>query len=219
MAKTPAWAVRITSHCPCIFQIEKHYSMDDSESARSDLVTALSRIVSAHLGNNNTTMSVQDVPDFIRQVHRTLAGLDDRTSRDNAQDDAKEAPPTPAVSIEDSVRTDHLVCLEDGKKLKMLKRHLRTRYDMTPNDYRRKWGLPSDYPMVAPDYAARRANIAHRIGLGTHGSRPIDPAPAVPPEQGNGKPRSSTEPARPASRLTKRSVVRATSRSRPSQKD
>jgi len=116
-------------------------------------------IVAAYLSNNATPPSA--IADLIRTVHQTLTAL---------SGDAPVAEPPekkrPAVPISRSVQDDYIVCLEDGKRLKMLKRYLRARYDMSPDDYRRKWGLPPEYPMVAPSYAARRSQFAKDIGLG-----------------------------------------------------
>lgn len=127
------------------------------------LVTLTSDIVAAHVSNNS--VAVSDLPVLIQNVYGALAGLH------------KEAPPAqpkqePAVSIRASIKPDFIVCLEDGKKLKMLKRHLMTHYQMTPDDYRAKWGLPADYPMVAPNYAEQRRTLAKKIGLGTSRRRP-----------------------------------------------
>ncbi|GAB4121273.1 MAG: MucR family transcriptional regulator [Rhodothalassiaceae bacterium] len=120
-------------------------------------------IVTAYVSHNS--VPANDLPEVIRTVHRTLEGL----SRD--QEKVEKEDLKPAVPIKKSVSDDYIVCLEDGKKLKMLKRYLRTRYDMTPEDYREKWGLPADYPMVAPSYAAKRSAFAKKIGLGQGGRR------------------------------------------------
>jgi predicted transcriptional regulator len=113
-------------------------------------------IVSAHVSNNSVPLS--DLPGLIQQVYATLAGV------------GKVAPPAerpqPAVPVKKSIHADYIICLEDGKKLKMLKRHLRTNYNMTPEDYRAKWNLPPEYPMVAPNYAKQRSEFAKKIGLG-----------------------------------------------------
>lgn len=114
-------------------------------------------IVSSHLSNN--TVAVGDVSGLIRNVHESLKGL-------GQPQPEPEQELKPAVSIRSSVKPDYIVCLEDGKKLKMLKRHLMTHYQMTPAEYRAKWGLPSDYPMVAPSYAEQRKELAVKIGLG-----------------------------------------------------
>ena len=121
------------------------------------LITLTSDIVAAHVSNNN--VQVGDVPSLISNVYAALAGLGDARQE-------QEAPPEPAVSIRASVKPDYIVCLEDGKKLKMLKRHLMTHYNMTPDEYRQRWNLPADYPMVAPNYAEKRRELAKKIGLG-----------------------------------------------------
>jgi len=121
------------------------------------LITLASDIVSAHVSNNN--VAVEDLPTLIVNVYGALAGLGGTAP-------VVEEKPEPAVSIRSSVKPDFIVCLEDGKKLKMLKRHLMTHYNMTPEDYRARWGLPADYPMVAPNYAEKRRELAKKIGLG-----------------------------------------------------
>jgi predicted transcriptional regulator len=121
------------------------------------LVTLTSDIVAAHLSNND--VAVNDVPTLITSVYSALANLGEAPV-------VEEAKPKPAVAIRNSVKPDHIVCLEDGKELKMLKRYLRTNYDMTPDEYRARWGLPADYPMVAPNYAEKRRDLAKKIGLG-----------------------------------------------------
>jgi predicted transcriptional regulator len=132
--------------------------MDNQDEFGETLITLTADIVSAHVSNNS--VAVSDLPLLIGNVHSALSGLGARTE--------EPAPrPEPAVSIRSSIKPDYIVCLEDGKKLKMLKRHLMTHYDMTPDDYRRKWGLPADYPMVAPNYAEQRRALAKKIGLGT----------------------------------------------------
>ncbi|MCR5880335.1 MucR family transcriptional regulator [Phenylobacterium sp. J367] len=117
-------------------------------------------IVSAYVSRN--AVAAEAVPDIIRSVHQTLEGL----SRGTTAPPQPEERPKPAVPIGRSVQHDYIVCLEDGKRLKMLKRYLRSRYNMSPDDYRRRWGLQPDYPMVAPAYAARRSDFAKQIGLG-----------------------------------------------------
>jgi len=131
--------------------------MTDSADTSETLITLTADIVAAHVANNS--VGVSDLPVLIQNVHGALSGL----GRQSAEPIAK---PEPAVSIRSSVKPDYIVCLEDGKKLKMLKRHLMTHYQMTPADYRAKWGLPSDYPMVAPNYAEQRRTLAKSIGLG-----------------------------------------------------
>ena len=131
----------------------------DAEAVSSDEVLRLGAdIVAAYVSRN--AVSVDAVPDIIRSVHHTLRGLA------HGAPPAPEERPKPAVAINKSVQHDYIVCLEDGKKLKMLKRYLRSHYDMSPEDYRRRWGLPAEYPMVAPAYAARRSDFAKQIGLG-----------------------------------------------------
>jgi predicted transcriptional regulator len=127
------------------------------ETANTDVLGLTAQIVSAHVSNN--AVSPDALPSLIRQVYRTLAGA--------GKEAAQPERPQPAVPVNKSVFRDHLVCLEDGLKLKMLKRHLRTAYNMTPDQYRERWGLGPGYPMVAPDYARRRSLLAKRIGLGT----------------------------------------------------
>ena len=120
------------------------------------LITLTSDIVAAHVSNNS--VAVDELPALIKNVYGALSGLGAAAQ--------EEARPEPAVSIRASVKPDHLVCLEDGKKMKMLKRHLMTDHGMTPDEYRARWGLPSDYPMVAPKYAEKRRDLAKKIGLG-----------------------------------------------------
>ena len=114
-------------------------------------------IVAAYVSNNSVTAA--QVPEVISTVYGSLTSLDSGGG-------AAPEPAKPAVSVRRSVTPDYIVCLEDGKKLKMLKRHLRAAYDMSPEEYRAKWGLPADYPMVAPNYAAQRSAFAKKIGLG-----------------------------------------------------
>ncbi|WP_443970581.1 MucR family transcriptional regulator [Sphingobium sp. CR28] len=132
--------------------------MSEVSGQEEMLVTLTSDIVAAHVSNNS--VAVSDLPLLISNVYGALSGL-----RNPAP--APEVKPEPAVSIRSSIKPDYIVCLEDGKKLKMLKRHLMTHYGLTPDDYRAKWGLPADYPMVAPNYADQRRNLAKKIGLGT----------------------------------------------------
>lgn len=132
-------------------------------SAQADsnelLVTLTADIVAAHVSNNS--VAIADLSSLINNVHAAL------TTLGNAP--VEEEKLVPAVSIRASVKPDHIVCLEDGKKLKMLRRHLMTHYNLTPDEYRAKWGLPADYPMVAPSYAEKRRALAKEIGLGTKG--------------------------------------------------
>jgi len=132
--------------------------MEEIDNDMSEtLITLTSDIVAAHVSNNS--VGVEDLSSLITNVYGALSSL--------GKDAEEEEPrPDPAVSIRASIKPDYIVCLEDGKKLKMLKRHLMTSYKMTPDDYRRRWGLPSDYPMVAPNYAEKRRQLAKKIGLG-----------------------------------------------------
>lgn len=123
----------------------------------SELLELTTEIVSAHAGNN--TVAVADLPQLIQDVYKTLVSVSSTS--------ATPERPRPAVPIKKSISPDYIVCLEDGKKLKMLKRHLKTAYNMTPEEYRERWGLAPDYPMVAPSYATHRSNLAKKIGLGT----------------------------------------------------
>jgi predicted transcriptional regulator len=124
-------------------------AMLDNETAEDTLLTLTADIVAAHVSNNS--VAVNDLPNLIQNVHGALSGISGASSA--------------------SVKPDYIVCLEDGKKLKMLKRHLMTHYNMTPDQYRQKWGLTSDYPMVAPNYAEQRRTLAKSIGLGTKRKR------------------------------------------------
>ena len=132
--------------------------MDHPEHDMTEmLITLTSDIVAAHVSNND--VSVAEVPSLITTVHAALASL-------GGSAESQEERPDPAVTVRASVKRDHLVCLEDGKKMKMLKRHLMTEHGMTPAEYRERWDLPADYPMVAPDYAETRRDLAKKIGLG-----------------------------------------------------
>ena len=131
--------------------------MSEGKADVSELLTLTADIVASHVSNNGVPVS--ELPQLIQQVYGTLAALGQE------QAPAPERP-QPAVSVRKSITPDYIICLEDGKKLKMLKRHLKTAYDMTPEEYRAKWGLSSDYPMVAPAYARKRQELAKQIGLG-----------------------------------------------------
>jgi predicted transcriptional regulator len=137
-----------------------------ADSADGTTILGLTaQIVSAHVSNNSVPTA--SLGSLIRDVHKALNTLGAEPAR------ATETErPQPAVPIKRSVFPDHIICLEDGKKLKMLKRHLKTAYNMTPEQYRKRWGLPAEYPMVAPDYAQRRSTLAKEIGLGTKGRTP-----------------------------------------------
>ena len=132
--------------------------MADNAAADDTLLTLTADIVAAHVSNNS--VAVNDIPNLIQNVHQALSGISTSSS-------GSEEKPEPKVSIRSSVKPDFISCLECGKKQKMLKRHLMTNHDMTPGDYRQKWGLAADYPMVAPNYAEQRRVLAKSIGLGT----------------------------------------------------
>jgi predicted transcriptional regulator len=132
--------------------------MDETAAEMHEtLITHTTDIVVSYVSNNS--LGAEEVSSLIRNIYGTLAGLGQASA-------APEARPEPAVSIRSSVKRDHVVCLEDGKKMKMLKRHLMTDHGLTPDEYRARWGLASDYPMVAPDYADKRRDLAKKIGLG-----------------------------------------------------
>src|SRR5580700_9429865 len=132
-------------------------NMDD----KSEIIEMTADVVSAYVGNNS--VSANDLPALIQSVHRALAGV-------SAGAEAVEAAPKePAVPVKRSITPDYLICLEDGRKFKSLKRHLRTKYNLSPEDYRAKWGLAKDYPMVAPNYAKARSDLAKQMGLGQGG--------------------------------------------------
>jgi predicted transcriptional regulator len=132
--------------------------MADNEAAEDTLLTLTADIVAAHVSNNS--VAVNDLPSLIQNVHSALNGIYRAAA-------APEPRPEPKVSVRASIKPDYIVCLEDGKRLKMLKRHLMTHYNLTPDQYRQKWGLSADYPMVAPNYAEQRRTLAKSIGLGT----------------------------------------------------
>ncbi len=123
----------------------------------TELLTLTTEVVAAHVANN--TVPVGELPQLIQDVYKTLAAMGSQP--------AQPERPQPAVPVKKSVTPDYIICLEDGKKLKMLKRHLKTAYNMTPEEYRERWNLPPDYPMVAPNYAQHRSSLAKKIGLGT----------------------------------------------------
>jgi predicted transcriptional regulator len=139
--------------------------MADENEMQETFITLTADIVAAHVSNNS--VAVNDLPTLISNVHTALAALVGPAPV------VPEPKQEPAVSIRSSIKPDYVVCLEDGKKLKMLKRHLMTHYGMTPDQYRTKWGLPADYPMVAPNYAEQRRTLAKSIGLGTKGRRKV----------------------------------------------
>ena len=128
---------------------------------KSEIIEMTADIVSAYVGNNS--VSAADLPSLIQSVHRALSGV-------TAGAEAVEPPPKePAVPVRRSIQPDFLICLEDGRKFKSLKRHLRTKYNLSPEEYRAKWSLPKDYPMVAPNYAKARSDLAKQMGLGQGG--------------------------------------------------
>ncbi len=137
--------------------------MDAHNDMQETWITLTADIVAAHVSNNS--VAVSDLPVLIANVHAALANLGDPVVE-------PEVKQEPAVSVRASIKPDYIVCLEDGKKLKMLKRHLMTHYQMTPEQYRAKWNLPADYPMVAPNYAEQRRTLAKKIGLGTKRRKP-----------------------------------------------
>jgi predicted transcriptional regulator len=149
--------------------------MSDTQDTENTLITLTADIVAAHVSNNS--VSVGDLPRLIENVFGALNALGTESA-------PVEEPAAPAVPIRSSIKPDYIVCLEDGKKLKMLKRHLMTHYQMTPDQYRAKWKLPADYPMVAPNYAEKRRSLAMSIGLGRKpGQKP-----------GTAKPRAARKP-------------------------
>jgi predicted transcriptional regulator len=138
-----------------IFSLRKTVMTD---AAGKSLIDLTATIVSAYVGNN--PMPASDVPALIGQIHAALQRVS------SGRPETPQEPAKPAVSLKKSMTADYLVCLEDGKRFKSLKRHLRTQYSMTPEQYREKWSLPPDYPMVAPNYAVARSQLAKKMGLG-----------------------------------------------------
>lgn len=143
-----------------------------TEELNNELLSLTADIVAAHVANNR--VATNEVSDLISQVHAALSGLGNPVK-------TEEPEPQPAVPVRSSIKHDYIVCLEDGKKLKMLKRYLRTNYNMTPDEYRTKWKLPRDYPMVAPAYAEQRRGLAQAIGLGRKKADAPTSAEAKPP--------------------------------------
>lgn len=131
---------------------------------KMELLALTTDIVTSHLSRN--AVEAGEISSLIREVYSTLASV--------GNSEPVNDRPQPAISIRKSIQPDFIVCLEDGKKLKMLKRHLKTAYNMTPEEYRQRWGLPTDYPMVAPNYANQRRNLAKKIGLGTRRKKAVD---------------------------------------------
>ncbi len=156
---------------------------NDNALNPGDTLQLATDIVAAFVSNN--TMSADKLPGLLQEVHDAVRAL---ASGGTASAGSQQ----PAVPIKKSVTNDHVICLEDGKKLKMLKRYLRTQYGMSPEDYRRKWGLPADYPMVAPNYSKRRSQFAKDIGLGKAGGRAAPHRPASKKSaKGRGRPRKN----------------------------
>ena len=154
-----------------------------AEDSFDSLLALTADIVSAHVGNNN--VSVGDIPTLIQNVHSALTALGMPASEPVVEQQ-------PAVPIRSSVKADYIVCLEDGKKLKMLKRYLASNFNMTPAEYRAKWKLPADYPMVAPNYSSQRKDLAHKMGLGLKkpsvGTPAASPSTPSAPKRGRGRP-------------------------------
>lgn len=136
----------------------------DVKSSQNEILRMTAQVVAAYLGNN--MLPAAQIPEVINTVYGALSGIG------AGGGEGKGEPQKPAVPIKKSITPEYVICLEDGKKLKMLKRHLRTTYGMTPDEYRAKWGLPADYPMVAPNYAAQRSAFAKKIGLGRTAGKP-----------------------------------------------
>lgn len=136
--------------------------MVTERSQAQDILGYTTQIVAAHLSNNQ--IAAEDIPALIQRVYKTLANVNGETAVTSER-------PQPAVPIKRSVTPEYIICLEDGKKLKMLKRHLKTAYNMSPEEYRERWGLSADYPMVAPSYATKRSKLAKDIGLGKRGGK------------------------------------------------
>jgi predicted transcriptional regulator len=154
-----------------------------ADDSFDSLLALTADIVAAHVGNNN--VSVGDVPTLIHNVHSALTALGAPVSEPVVEQQ-------PAVAIRSSVKPDYIVCLEDGKKLKMLKRYLASNFNMTPAEYRAKWKLPADYPMVAPNYSSQRKDLAHKMGLGlkkpSAGATTAAPSAPTAPKRGRGRP-------------------------------
>ena len=162
---------------------------ENPSSLTHDLLRLTAQIVSAHVAKN--AVSPEVLPALIRSVHAALAGVEQPTATEPER-------PQPAVPIRRSVFPDYIVCLEDGAKMRMLKRYLRVRFDLTPEQYRERWGLPRDYPMVAPSYAERRSTLAKSIGLGRKKEPEPEPEPAPKKRGRPAKARSGAGSAAPA---------------------
>ena len=151
------------------------------EADRKSLLEMTSNIVSAYASRNNLT--TDDLTGLMESVYETLAKVNGGGTKNGSSPVAE--PRKPAVPVRDSITDEYLVCLEDGAKLKMLKRHLRTHYDLTPEQYRAKWNLPLDYPMVAPGYAKRRSKFAKSMGLGKTNGKPVKKNNRKSPKKGH----------------------------------
>ncbi len=136
----------------------------EENPSHDEILSMTTQIVSAYVSHNE--MSGSQIPEVIRSVYATL------NAQKSGEVAVSKTPQKPAVTVRKSITPDFIICLEDGKKLKMLKRHLRTTYGLTPEEYRAKWGLPADYPMVAPSYSAQRSAFAKKIGLGRKSAKP-----------------------------------------------
>ena len=134
-----------------------------SEEHDAVMIDRTVELISAHVANNSVASS--ELPQLIKEVHAALSNL-----TKSAQEIEDEAPKEPFVPIKKSITPDFIICLEDGKKLKMLKRHIKTKYGLSPDQYRERWNLPEDYPMVAPNYTVKRSQLAKQIGLGNRGA-------------------------------------------------
>jgi predicted transcriptional regulator len=145
------------------------------EEATDEVLGLTAQIVSAHVRHN--AVSPDALPSLIQEVYKTLANV--------GKQPAQPEKPTPAVPVKQSIRQDHIICLEDGKSFSMLKRHLMTDHQLTPQQYRERWGLPRDYPMVAPNYAKTRSTLAKKIGLGRKAAKPAK-RPATRKRRGGG---------------------------------
>ncbi|GLS37803.1 MucR family transcriptional regulator [Mesorhizobium tianshanense] len=154
----------------CVFKPPGEIMIEESDKNIDTLIELTADVVSAYISNN--PVPVGDLPALIGQVHAALKGTAGSVSAE------EPLVVKPAVPIKKSVTADYIICLDDGKKFKSLKRHLSTHYRVTPDEYRAKWGLPADYPMVAPNYAAARSALAKTMGLGRKPKEPETPAPA-----------------------------------------
>ncbi|MEH3116944.1 MAG: MucR family transcriptional regulator [Methylorubrum populi] len=173
--------------------------MSLEEGSAGDHVALTVDVVSAFVGNNS--LAAGELPGLITSVHRALFELS------QAPAEPGEPPRTPAVSIRRSLQPDFLICLEDGKKFKSLKRHLRTRYNLSPDEYRARWNLPDDYPMVAPNYAATRSELARTMGLGQQRRKWPSKTPAPAESEPSPNPADAAPPQRRRSRARAQDVA------------